>query len=226
MGAVIVDRARVVQSCNADKRVRAAAARGRVWRSWEGRQQQRANLPVEDKRPKVPDGGGSGVSAQRDRVPGDRVPSMPAKGGGEGVQQQRDQIPHCSDQNGGRGVSMQRVSVEQVPHIKNMPGGNGVSMQRIGSDRHGGESPFPDAHGILDGSRLRPWFRAIAERLARVIILNRSWESALTDSVLQQTPSSPKPRLACSLTRRTAPSRRTARRSGRPGCTRATRLAR
>ena len=46
---------------------------------------------------------------------------------------------------------------------------------------------------MLDGSRLRPWFRAIAERLARCIILNRSWESALTDSVLQQTPSSPKP---------------------------------
>ena len=38
-----------------------------------------------------------------------------------------------------------------------------------------------------------PWFRAIAARLSRVIILNRSWESAVTDSVLQQTPSSPKP---------------------------------
>ena len=69
----------------------------------------------------------------------------------------------------------------------------GVSHQRIGADRHGGESPLAETDGVLDGSRLRPWFRAIAERLARVIILNRSWESALTDSVLQQTPASPKP---------------------------------
>ena len=35
-------------------------------------QTRRVNLPVEDKRPKVPDGGGSGVSAQRDRVPHDK----------------------------------------------------------------------------------------------------------------------------------------------------------
>ena len=52
---------------------------------------------------------------------------------------------------------------------------------------------------MLDGSRLRPWFAAISQRLARVIILNRSWESALTDSVLQQTPSSPKPEVGVFL---------------------------
>ena len=53
--------------------------------------------------------------------------------------------------------------------------------------------------GTLDGSRLRPWFAAISQRLSRVIILNRSWESALTDSVLQQTPSSPKPEVGVFL---------------------------
>ena len=50
-----------------------------------------------------------------------------------------------------------------------------------------------DGDEVLTGERLRPWFRALAQRLSRVIVLNRSWESAVTDSVLQQTPSSPKP---------------------------------
>ena len=86
--------------------------------------------------------------------------------------------------NRGQGVSMQRVEVRDgMPQIHDRPGGRGVQMAR--RELQG--------DGILDGSRLRPWFRAIAERLARCIILNRSWESALTDSVLQQTPSSPKP---------------------------------
>ena len=161
---------------------------------------QREHLPVEDKRPKVPDGGGSGVSAQRDRVPGDQIPHMDAHGGGKGVQQQRDQIPrdgmpHVQAAGKGRGVNMQRVEYprEGMPQISSKPGGRGVTHQRFGTDRTDGGAHLVDGDGILDGSRLRPWFRAIAERLARVIILNRSWESALTPSVLQQTPSSPKP---------------------------------
>ena len=150
-----------------------------------GVQQQREDLHVEDKRPKVPDGGGSGVSAQRDKIP-----SMGTKAGGKGVQQQRDQIPRCTTEPGGQGVSQQRVAVhDKIPYMAAVSsGGKGVSAQR---DLHG--------DGILDGSRLRPWFRAIAERLARVIILNRGWEWALTDSVLQQTPSSPKPQVGVFL---------------------------
>ena len=131
---------------------------------------QRVHMPVDDKRPKVPDGGGSGVSAQRDRVPG-------------------DQIPHISDQVGASGVSMQRDQIPRdgMPRMPTKSDGQGVAQQRA-------TGPFDfETDGVLDGSRLRPWFRAIAERLARVIILNRSWESALTPSVLQQTPSSPKP---------------------------------
>ena len=149
-----------------------------------GVQQQR----VEDKRPKVPDGGGSGVSAQRDRVPVDKVPRVPCNGGGKGVQQQRDQIPRCTTEPGGQGVSMQRVAAggpatwDRAPRVHQSFTGQGVQIQRVVA---GGDP--------LTGERLRPWFRAIAERLARVIILNRGWESALTDSVLQQTPSSPKP---------------------------------
>ena len=149
-----------------------------------GVQQQHLTTPVEDKRPKVPDGGGSGVSAQRDRVPGDKMPGMGIKVGGKGVQQQRDQMPFVGNHGQGQGVSAQRVEVpDKRPGIEPRGGGNGVQQQR--TDLQG--------DGILDGSRLRPWFRAIAERLARVIILNRGWEWALTDSVLQQTPSSPKP---------------------------------
>ena len=37
------------------------------------------------------------------------------------------------------------------------------------------------------------WFRAIQERLKGVIVLNRSWESALTPTLLMHTPTSPKP---------------------------------
>ena len=139
---------------------------------------------MEDKRPKVPDGGGSGVSAQRDRVPGDQMPFVQHTGKGQGVQQQRDKMPGMGIKVGGKGVQQQRVAVRDGrPQIAAHHSGQGVNMQR--TTLHG--------DGILDGSRLRPWFRAIAERLARCIILNRSWESALTDSVLQQTPSSPKP---------------------------------
>ena len=141
---------------------------------------------VEDKRPKVPDGGGSGVSAQRDRVPGDKRPDIDHKGGGQGVQIQRVAVSGPT-------------TWDRAPRVHQSFTGQGVQIQR------------PVAGGDpLTGERLRPWFRAIAERLARVIILNRSWESALTDSVLQQTPSSPKPSVGVFLD----PPYRTTRRDG------------
>ena len=152
--------------------------------TWGNGVQIQRKLPViEDKRPKVPDGGGSGVSAQRDKMP--FVNPMP---GARGVSVQRvavpDQIPRCTTEPGGQGVSRQRVAVrDQTPYSDSKGGGNGVQIQR--TTLHG--------DGVLDGSRLRPWFAAIAKRLSRVIILNRGWEWALTPSVLQQTPSSPKP---------------------------------
>ena len=78
-------------------------------------------------------------------------------------------------------------------------GGTGVQQQRTGIQGDNKAELLADGDGTLDGSRLRPWFAAISQRLARVIILNRSWESALTDSVLQQTPSSPKPEVGVFL---------------------------
>ena len=50
-----------------------------------------------------------------------------------------------------------------------------------------------------ENGRLAEWFNALAERLSRVVILNRSWESALTPTVLGQTPTSPKKPVAVFL---------------------------
>ena len=155
-----------------------------------------------------------GVAAGRDDlvmqrttlpVERDQIPRMASKGlhaHGEGVQIQRkrmpveDKMPQVSEQ-GGQGVQQQRVGVPRdgPPHIHHWPGGDGVSAQRQGTAR-ADRLEIAKADGSLDGSRLRPWFRALAQRLSRVIVLNRSWESAVTDSVLQQTPSSPKPTVA------------------------------
>ena len=45
------------------------------------------------------------------------------------------------------------------------------------------ENPIaPD--GKFDGERLQPWFRALAARLAKVAVLNRSWESAVTKGIV------------------------------------------
>ena len=105
---------------------------------------------------------------------------MPTKSDGQGVAAQRRTGPDAEPP-------------DKIPFMRDKGvGGTGVQQQRIGY-QHDTRGRLPEGDGILDGSRLMPWFRAIAARLSRVIILNRGWESALTDSVLQQTPSSPKP---------------------------------
>ena len=187
---------------------------------------QRERLPVEDKRPKVPDGGGSGVSAQRDQIPHvnnasntgqgvsaqrDNLRARPGTGYWQqvrrpgGVQQQRDQMPHVNHMPGGKGVSAQRVAVggpsDQRPHVQ-VQGGSGVQMQRTGG--HGATNV--DSHSwpsALWHPRRLPAAAVVSPPSRRgspaSIILNRSWESALTDSVLQQTPSSPKPEVGVFL---------------------------
>ena len=167
----------------------------------QGVQQQRAAVP-HDKVPYVTDDPtrrGQGVQQQRDRVPGDKMPHVQADGKGRGVNMQRveypvprDGMPRMPTKSDGQGVAAQRRTGPGAEPRDQMPfpvrgGGSGVQVQRLSSPVENNDA------GLLDGSRLRPWFRAIAERLARCIILNRSWESALTPSVLQQTPSSPKP---------------------------------
>ena len=46
------------------------------------------------------------------------------------------------------------------------------------------------------GQRLAPWFDPIARRLSRVFVLNRSWRSGVTPTVLMQTPNAPKGQVA------------------------------
>ena len=64
---------------------------------------------------------------------------------------------------------------DSIPRISSTSGGQGVCKQR----RH-----YPH-------DNLFSWFAAIAARLERVIVLNRPWRSALSNTVLQQTASSP-----------------------------------
>ena len=73
---------------------------------------------------------------------------------------------------GGWGCNAQTFH-DKIPNVGPSPGGKGASQQRL--DVQGAEP--------LDGSRLRPWMRALAERLRRVIVLRRDWTSAVTDTM-------------------------------------------
>ena len=159
--------------------------------------------------------GGHGVSVQRE--PWDQIPQM---GTPRGVQPQRapDGIPMVRGSNlGGRGVSAQRDEVpDAIPKIGHFTGGHGVTAQR--KDTSGsrpsekrphvqtsaggqGVQPRPAHAGyrIGTGDRLRDWMYDLQDRLSRVVTLNRSWESAVTPTLLMHTPSSPKPPVAVFL---------------------------
>ena len=125
-----------------------------------------------DQRPHL--GDPSGVSVQK--LSGrPHMHNSSATGSGVSAQKQfaGDQIPHVNASNAvGQGVSAQR---DQIPKVSTFAGGGGVDAAR---------RTRPD---LVD------WFDRIAARLKGVIVLNRGWESALTPTVLMQTPSGPKP---------------------------------
>ena len=162
-------------------------------------------------------GGGSGVSAQRMGTPYGKVYNADAQrvwdvrpavtsANGVSAQAQRaqgGQIPFVHNGGSGQGVSAQRINLPQVPgqipHVANWGGGQGVSAQRLNTP-----DKIPDiaaksvgGKGVNAQRTTRPdlveWFRAIQERLKGVIVLNRSWESALTPTLLMHTPTAPKP---------------------------------
>lgn len=127
----------------------------------------------------------------------------------------RDIIPHVKFVSG-QGVSAQRTGLD-VADKRPLVGGQGVSAQRTGLDNPPGEpvqpqDPSPDRPkpSVCDScgrgmSTLRPtrpalisWFAALQERLFRVVVLNRSWQSALTPTLLAQT-RAPKPDVAVFL---------------------------
>ena len=169
-----------------------------------------------DKRPHVNSDtvGGQGVTAQR-RTLGDQRPYIADRPGGQGVQAQargdtrlaKNQIPHMSSTPGGRGVAAQRALIDRTPQMNPSTGGRGVSAQRdlvahrdqiphastLGGQGVAAQRPLLGDSGGGTGSRLRPWFEALAERLSRVVVLNRSWESAVTPTVLMHTRTGPKP---------------------------------
>ena len=148
--------------------------------------------------------GGRGVSAQRDELP-DKIPYAAARGsGGRGVTAQRtelrDQIPrpgHPTSPNSGEGVQVQRRTGgggvrDGIPFINHSGGGQGVTAQRTG-DRPGDWGAVDPDAGIGSGGRLLHWFMELHQRLARVVVLNRSWESAVTPTLLMHTATAPKP---------------------------------
>ena len=132
-------------------------------------------------------GGGRGVAAQRINMPKhpDQMPHVKAEGGGQGVSAQRknmpkhpDKIPHVNRQGGGSGVSAQRVNMpkhpDKRPHVAHKPGGQGVNAQR---------TTRPDLLPMV--------VSALQERLTAVVVLNRSWQSAVSPTLLQQTATGP-----------------------------------
>ena len=114
-------------------------------------------------------------------------------GGGWCTGKFSDKRPLSNQGQGGataQGVQAQRGGQGQRPHVNTLHPGQGVQAQRVGFQ---GSPDHVLTGDILDGSRWQLWFAALAKRLERVVVLNRSWESAVTPSLLQQTPSAPKP---------------------------------
>ena len=116
----------------------------------------------------------------------DSRPHVDARAGGQGVSAQR---PYVADRVGGRGVSAQRAD-DSRPLVDHRGGGSGVSAQRVSA-----QIPYvtssPGGRGVMAQRTTRPdlieWFTALRHRLAAVVVLNRSWESALTPTLLQDT---------------------------------------
>lgn len=135
--------------------------------------------------------GGRGVPVQRGVE--EKKPHTGIKPGGRGVQVQRPTIeekrPYVNDRSGGHGVQIQRVTTEdRQPHLQASAAGRGVNAQRNGAR---------ERDLIADrGERLAGWFHALAARLQGMVVLNRSWESCLTPTLMMDTPTAPSPPVA------------------------------
>ena len=141
---------------------------------------------------------GSGVSAQK-QFARDQVPVIQTFPGARGVSAQSSgKRPRVPDKRGGRGVASQRASRDQIPHTSSQYSGHAVTAQNVkaresmprSNDQYSGHPVSAQSKTRTD---LVDWFDRIAARLKGVIVLNRGWESAVTPTVLMQTPSGPKP---------------------------------
>ena len=110
-----------------------------------------------------------------------------------------DSMPHVSSKPGaGVGVTASEVrrAADKRPKVGGKPSdGAGVVAAEVRDSQphHGcfpggrGVTPYPG--GEHPANNLLPWFRRLQERLRHVIVLNRDWTSAVTPSVLCDTPS-------------------------------------
>lgn len=144
-------------------------------------------------------GGGWCQPNYRKQAAPDRIPKFCPNGTNMGISDPRPATPGGGHPTGA-GVSAQRLTVPrgdgQIPYVNKDPGGHGVNAHR----RTVPGDTIPKMEGAAigrnasdKGERLRPWLRELAERLKSVIVLNRSWESAVTPSVLAQTDSGSHP---------------------------------
>ena len=110
---------------------------------------------------------------------------------GRGISAQRTQIPMVrSDHRGGSPVSAQ--SMGKIPKVcKDVSAGAGVSAQRDNMPIYDKRPHEGVSAGRINRPEITEWFQALADRLKRVIVLNRDWRSAVTSSVLADTPSGP-----------------------------------
>ena len=134
--------------------------------------------PQYDQIPAVPnERGGQGVQAQRKKLK-DEIPIVQPHPGGQGISKQR--IWEARPFSGRQGINVKKQALhEKRPRVCDHRGGFGVSAQRKWI-------------GDADANILN-WFVELQERLRSVVVLNRSWESAVTPTMLMHTPSSPKP---------------------------------
>ena len=154
---------------------------------------------------------GSGVASQRTQIPmvSDRpghlqgiIGAADRRGGSPVTAQSVGKIPKITGNRASPSVGGVSVHRDQIPCIaKEHTAGQGVSAQR--ENISGGKRPAINAGswslggpaGVAANRINRPqitdWFQALADRLKRVIVLNRDWKSAVTSSVLADTPSGP-----------------------------------
>ena len=80
--------------------------------------------------------------------------------------------------SGGNGVQAQKARNRDtsIPLASAGHEGQGIQAQRVRA--------AADAGGLPSSERWSGWFNALARRLKRVVILNRSWESGVTPAVL------------------------------------------
>ena len=142
-------------------------------------------------------GGGWCQPNYRNQAAPDRIQKIAPNTRNVGI---HDKRPMVRAGQSGAGVSAQRLKMPtgdgQLPHVDARMCGQGTSAQRL--TMPSGQIPKMtgsalDNNAAVKGERLRPWLQELAARLKGVIVLNRSWESAVTPSVLAQTDSGSHP---------------------------------